>query len=509
MRRIVVLALLIVLSFGVFASLYADSVSRSLTRSSVETYSSSYPSNFIDHLPFVITEPGVYYVVKDLTVNGDGITILANNTVLIGYGHTITGNGTGNGIYIKDAYHNTVTDFDISNFYNGIFLLDTKSQRGKGPSGNVIEYNIVHDNKGIGIAIWNDQAGGPLYNYIINNIVVNNYLGWGGIVLVDSYYNFIYNNFLSNNSRNGYDDGLYNDWNTTYISGYENILGGDTMGGNFWSTYNGLDDGSGFYPHNITGDGIGDTEIDFRDGGHINGKGDFLPLVDIISPCYGLTSFNSALADVVLNVTWEDNVQISKSILEFDGVNYTDAIEVDESLDFNEYYQVEHKITYSKSFSNLSLGTHYYRWYANDTKNQWNSTQLLSFNVTAIPQINTVEISPILEVTANVTCEGFTNITEIIDYTKLHFKIDDNWDTMNMTYNPQTTLYHALTPAYTELANKTIQYYITAMDTNNNTITSDTITHQVPEWVMADLNRDGKVDYKDLFIFARNYGKPE
>jgi len=480
MRRIVVLALLIVLSVEVFVSLYACSSSQSLTGINVETYSSEYPLNFIDHLPFIINETDVYYIVKDLTVNGDGITILANNTVLIGQGHTITGNGTGKGIDMKSNY-SVVTNLHVKNFDWGINLAVN------GQCDNVIYGNSISNNAR-GIRLVNLDTN---HNRIHHNRIFDNTYG---LVISQTYNNYIYDNFF-NNSNNAWTAYTMNHWNVPKTLGI-NIIGGAYVGGNYWDDYIGEDsdgDGLGETPHTITG--YGD---DYDD----------LPLVDIIPPKYSNPAFRTFSTSCTLNITWKDNAQLDKAILELDGINYTDVEKLHESLDFNEYYHVEHKITYSKSFSNLSLGTHYYRWYANDTRNHWNSTQLLTFNVTAIPQINKVEISPILEVKANITCEGFTNITEIIDYTKLHFKIDDNWYTMNMTYNPQTTLYHALTPAYTELANKTIRYYIEATDKNGNTITSEEYAYTTPDWIKVDINRDGKVDMKDIGTAARNFGQP-
>jgi len=89
------------------------------------TQSSTYPSNVIDRLPFVINETDVYYLVKDLTVSGDGITILADNVVLIGQDCTITGDGTGTGINIT-ADNVVVTNCKINNFRNRLLISHTK-----------------------------------------------------------------------------------------------------------------------------------------------------------------------------------------------------------------------------------------------------------------------------------------------------------------------------------------------------------------------------------------------
>jgi len=203
-----------------------------------------------------------------------------------------------------------------------------------------------------------------------------------------------------------------------------------------------------------------------------------------------------------------DNVQVDSVILEFDGVNYTDLEIVDETLDFNEYYQVEHKIVYSRAFYNLSLGTHYYRWFANDTNGFWNSTALLSFNVTGVPQINSVETSSTLEVSLNITCEGVSDITEVIDHVKLYYRVDDVWQAMNMAYDLDKDLYTVLIPAYNQLANKTIEFYIVIKDIYGNVIASEITSYTTPDWIRADINRDGKVDIYDIAYAARNFGKP-
>jgi hypothetical protein len=122
--------------------------------------------------------------------------------------------------------------------------------------------------------------------------------------------------------------------------------------------------------------------------------------------------------------------------------------------------------------------------------------------------IISVNLSPILEATANVTCEGISNTTQDINYVWLHFRVDDNWFAMNMSYNANTSLYSALIPAYNELANKTIQYYIEVLDKYGTTVTSNVYSYYVPDWVKADVNRDGKVDMKDIAFVAKNFGKP-
>jgi hypothetical protein len=124
------------------------------------------------------------------------------------------------------------------------------------------------------------------------------------------------------------------------------------------------------------------------------------------------------------------------------------------------------------------------------------------------PQINSVVITPTLRVDANVTCVGGGNVSELVEYAKLNFKIEDTWFLMNMTYNTQSHLYTALIPAYNQLANKTIQYCVTAKTNEGSILVSSIHTYLVPVWVKADINRDGKVNLFDIVLACGQYGKP-
>jgi hypothetical protein len=85
------------------------------------------------------------------------------------------------------------------------------------------------------------------------------------------------------------------------------------------------------------------------------------------SPPSGVTY--SPGASYQFNITWTDNAGISDVVLEFDGDNYTylnsEIIGVG-----NEYY---------RAFTDLSCGNHNYRWYANDTSGNMNSTDSLVY----------------------------------------------------------------------------------------------------------------------------------
>jgi parallel beta-helix repeat protein len=326
------------------------------------------PPNIIDHLPFIINETDVYYIIKDLTANGDGITILANNTVLIGQGHTLTGSGSGIGIDVN-AIDVSINICNINNFKQAIYIRES----GK---ANIL-YNILYNN---GWGVYAKNNG----NLIKGNVIIdNNY----GIVISLGIGSTVYDNYFKNSANAILD---YNNiWNTEKYS-LTNIINGPYLGGNYWNDYVGQD---------TDGDGLGNTPYTIDSLNRDN-----LPLVDINPPRYsnikGPPDSIPVSPDYTFNITWTDNVQVSNAILEFDGVNYTDPAKINESLGFSEYYglwssPVQDEVAYSKSFTNLSLGTHYYKWFANDTKNHWNSTELLSFTVTNIsPSPIQIEVVP-------------------------------------------------------------------------------------------------------------------
>lgn len=75
--------------------------------------------------PTVITEPGNYTLTDDITVrSGNGIIIASDNVSLSGGGNTITGKGSGTGIFATLSTNIFVEDMIISDFDRGIFYFE-------------------------------------------------------------------------------------------------------------------------------------------------------------------------------------------------------------------------------------------------------------------------------------------------------------------------------------------------------------------------------------------------
>jgi parallel beta-helix repeat protein len=230
---------------------------------------------------------------KNLNTSGTCFRFGANNLVFDCAGYSLTStDGTGFGLQIQGFNYVTVKNCIINGFSSGVYVRGTAAYNNtilnntihnttlgieiqNSPENNTVNNNTIYNNTaGISITISSDR------NRIINNNITNNTVG---ISIANSENNTIYNNYF-NNTDNANSVPL-NYWNTTYnCSRGLNILGGDCIGGNFWSNYSGADNGTPLTafnrtPWNISGDGVGDIFIPYNNSDSINLTGDFLPLV--------------------------------------------------------------------------------------------------------------------------------------------------------------------------------------------------------------------------------------
>jgi parallel beta-helix repeat protein len=146
----------------------------------------------------------------DLTSN---IQIDNDSITLDGNGHTITGSGTGNGVYLSGRSEVTIKDLNANKFYNGIFLYSS--------SNNMLSRNNISLNGGDGISLWSSNN-----NTLSKNIASSNY---GGIYL---YYYSSFNTLSNDNALNNkvgiylsYGNNILNNNNASNNSYYGISLG--------------------------------------------------------------------------------------------------------------------------------------------------------------------------------------------------------------------------------------------------------------------------------------------
>jgi parallel beta-helix repeat protein len=135
--------------------------------------------------PMVIT--GNVTLTRDLASNGTCFTIGADNIVIDGNGHSITGDGSGNGIDGSLGYDAiTVKNFaGISTFTNGIYAASVAN-------GTITNNTITNSNYGlylVGFSSSNDTISG-------NTITNSNY----GLYLDNAQYNTLSGNTIKNSS---------------------------------------------------------------------------------------------------------------------------------------------------------------------------------------------------------------------------------------------------------------------------------------------------------------------
>lgn len=177
----------------------------------------------------------------NLSSNGSSscFRIGANNIVLDGGGHTITGHNYDYYGIENNGYDNvTITNFVFKHFNNGIYWVG-------GANNGVIQDNIVHDTNDVGMYISNGQNNliennnvsstssygiqviSGSHNTLINNEVNKSY-SYEGIMIQGSSYNKLIGNYLHSNGQ-----GI----GIASSSFYNNISGNNVVNNNHYGIY--------------------------------------------------------------------------------------------------------------------------------------------------------------------------------------------------------------------------------------------------------------------------------
>ncbi len=285
-------------------------------------------SNTLEHNDENITGnyPGIWIADAYTTVREN---IVSNNS---GVGIFISGNATNP---TRASYNNSIAENTLLNNTHGIYIQYSYN--------NTLTSNTVYNNSADGIYFLNSSN-----NTIFSNRVYNN-SRWG-INLSSSNHNTIYNNYFAN--ANNVNDTGSNTWNITRKLG-TNIMNGQYLGGNYWSDYNGADNGNNnTYPWNISRDEIGDTNIPYYGTTSIQNGGDYLPLVvlpnvtsatptgaGVSTPTNIVVIFDKSMNQT----TVENDFVVSPSIYEhfsWSDSNKTLTVDPSYNLEYNTQYQV-------------------------------------------------------------------------------------------------------------------------------------------------------------------------
>jgi trimeric autotransporter adhesin len=281
----------------------------------------------------VISAPGEYHLISNI-INSPATTcfeITSSNVIFDGNGYTIDGTDTAlsHGIWIHGTTPLTnvvVSDVTLTQWDMGIYALfarnsvirniHTEDNTYAGISlsetnDTLIEGNEVKNNHVEEMYLWFSSN-----NTIRNNRIVSTSTPSLALLVTESRENRIYNNSI-NNSR-GIIARYSNTWNTTKTAG-TNIIGGSSIGGNFWATPN----RNGYSQTCTDGDLNG-----FCDAPYILNANntDWLPLKDpsSITGCGKIvTHGNYYLKNDILNSSAGSCIEIMGSDIRFEGEGHT------------------------------------------------------------------------------------------------------------------------------------------------------------------------------------------
>jgi len=145
--------------------------------------------------------PGIYTLDRNLSASGNCFNVIVGDVTINCQGNSITGNGSGDGIYLTNVQNVVVENCRIYNFTNGINVYNSSNN-------NVSENNLTTNTFGI-------QLTNSTYNYVYGNIITNN--SNSGIFYAWSSFNIISSNTLDYNQDGIISDSWRNNFNNDII----------------------------------------------------------------------------------------------------------------------------------------------------------------------------------------------------------------------------------------------------------------------------------------------------
>jgi len=166
-----------------------------------------------------------------LTSAGTCFTVGADDIVINGNGFSITGDGTGDGIFASGKNNVTIKNFNVYDFYEGIHLYNSSNNTiTNNTANNITDYGIwlfSSSNNKLNNNTANDNKYGIVLSSSSNNNLTSNTANdntFDGIYLSSSNNNDIIDNIIYNNT----DNGIY----LTSNSWYNKIINNDVLENN-------------------------------------------------------------------------------------------------------------------------------------------------------------------------------------------------------------------------------------------------------------------------------------
>ncbi len=357
--------------------------------------------------------------------------------IMLGFSNNITiGNNTCNfntkcGIFLSCSCGNTIINNSFSSNIYGIRVMFSDS--------NTIINNICNSNIDYGIFlcltdinkivqnnISDNEIGVCLFSFttmnnISNNIISNNDLGLS--IDTESNYN---NTIFHNNIINNFQQANFNE---------KNLWNNNRQEGNYWSDYDGLD--NGFFGR-VLGDGIGDTNFPHLDLDYypfIEPFGWILPTTPILSASDKIDT------DGEYTLSWNPTYRTIGYILE-------EA----ENEKFDDPTIVYNGLALTFKIKEKNNGTYYYRLKAYNEYSSTDWSNILNVTVDWLPEIPqnlTVTVYP--EGNA-LNLSWSLNLVGTKEYV-LHYKTTGPWMSLGTITHPNNTYNH------TNLQNEKRHYY--------------------------------------------------